>query len=285
MRPEARSARELPGLEDRLASLYATGQRTWPGVPLAEEDFLRNLAERLPPGEDVARWLAAVHGADLDLACACAKGEPAAHAALERHGLPKVVAAVARVRGTRGTGRASSRTCRGRKDASVFLPALDGGHGGRPLAPTVGRRVDRGGMNVPSAGVPSPLRVRVMALVLALLVLALGLASRSKSVAWPPFFAAYAGDTLWALLVFLLVRFLAPARPVLHVAAAALAFSFAVEFSQLYQAPWLNAVRGTLPGRLVLGAGFLWSDLVCYSAGVLAGLGLSIALRLRAAKP
>ena len=28
------------------------------------------------------------------------------------------------------------------------------------------------------------------------LVLGLGLASRSKSVPWPPFFAAYAGETL-----------------------------------------------------------------------------------------
>jgi hypothetical protein len=119
--------------------------------------------------------------------------------------------------------------------------------------------------------------VRRTSLVLAVLVLALGLASRSKSLPWPPFFAAYAGDTLWALLVFLLLRFVAPARPVLHVAGAALAFSFAVEFSQLYQAPWLNAVRGTRPGRLVLGAGFLWSDLVCYTAGVLLGLGLSAA--------
>jgi hypothetical protein len=125
-------------------------------------------------------------------------------------------------------------------------------------------------------------RIRVTSLGLAVLVLALGLASRSKAVPWPPFFAAYAGDTLWALLVFLLLRFVAPARPVLHVAGAALAFSFAVEFSQLYRAPWLDAVRRTLPGRLVLGAGFLWSDLVCYSVGVLAGLGLDRALRPRA---
>ncbi|MFP2926427.1 DUF2809 domain-containing protein [Pyxidicoccus sp. 3LG] len=128
-------------------------------------------------------------------------------------------------------------------------------------------------------------RARLTTLVLAVLVLLLGLASRSKSLPWPAFFAAYAGDTLWALLVFLLLRFVAPGRPALHVAGAALAFSFAVELSQLYQAPWLNAVRRTLPGRLVLGAGFLWSDLVCYTAGVLAGLGLDSALRLRAATP
>jgi hypothetical protein len=37
------------------------------------------------------------------------------------------------------------------------------------------------------------------------LVLGLGLASRSKSMPWPPFFAAYAGETLWALLVLLLL--------------------------------------------------------------------------------
>jgi hypothetical protein len=127
-------------------------------------------------------------------------------------------------------------------------------------------------------------RSRATSLVLALLVVALGLASRSKALPWPAFFAAYAGDTLWALLVFLLVRFLAPTRPRLHVAAVALAFSFAVEVSQLFHPPWLDALRRTLPGRLVLGAGFLWSDLVCYSAGVLAGLGLET-WRARAQAP
>lgn len=140
-------------------------------------------------------------------------------------------------------------------------------------------------MKRPLVPTPSPRQVRLTVLGLAVLVLLLGLASRSRSVPWPPFFAAYAGDTLWALLVFLLLRFVAPTRPALHVAGAALAFSFAVEVSQLYQAPWLDAVRRTLPGRLVLGAGFLWSDLVCYTAGVLAGLGLDSALRLRAATP
>ena len=47
--------------------------------------------------------------------------------------------------------------------------------------------------------------------------------------------------------------------------------SFAVEFSQLYQAGWINAVRETHLGALVLGRGFLWSDLACYTAGVGAG--------------
>ncbi|NVJ22643.1 MULTISPECIES: DUF2809 domain-containing protein [Myxococcus] len=124
-------------------------------------------------------------------------------------------------------------------------------------------------------------RTRLLSLGLAVLVIPLGLASRRKSLPWPAFFATYAGDTLWALLVFLLLRFLAPRRSTLAVAAVALAFSFGIEFSQDLHAPWLDAARRTLPGRLVLGAGFLWSDLVCYSVGVLLGVGLDVALLTR----
>jgi RNA polymerase sigma-70 factor (ECF subfamily) len=82
-----------------LAALYAAGREAWPRVPLAEEDFLRHLAERLPSG-DTGGVLAAVHAADLYLACACARGEPAAHEALERHVLPKAAAAVGRLKDT-----------------------------------------------------------------------------------------------------------------------------------------------------------------------------------------
>ena len=41
-----------------------------------------------------------------------------------------------------------------------------------------------------------------------------------------------------------------------------------VEVSQLYQAPWINALRATRIGALALGQGFLWSDVVCYALGV-----------------
>ena len=48
----------------------------------------------------------------------------------------------------------------------------------------------------------------------------------------------------------------------------ALAFCFVIELSQLYQAPWLNAIRQTTLGGLILGFGFLWSDLLGYCVGV-----------------
>ncbi|WP_241759144.1 sigma-70 family RNA polymerase sigma factor [Pyxidicoccus parkwayensis] len=89
---------DLPGLEDVLASLYAAGQQAWPGVSLAEEDFLRHLASRVPQDEEPSRVLASLHAADLYLACACARGDSTAHAALERHVFPKAAASVARLR-------------------------------------------------------------------------------------------------------------------------------------------------------------------------------------------
>lgn len=55
---------------------------------------------------------------------------------------------------------------------------------------------------------------------------------------------------------------------------AGLLFCFAIEFSQLYKAPWINELRHTLFGRLVLGEGFLWSDLLCYVVGI--GIGILV---------
>ncbi len=43
-----------------------------------------------------------------------------------------------------------------------------------------------------------------------------------------------------------------------------------VELSQLYHAPWIDSIRQTTLGGLILGFGFLWSDLACYALGVLA---------------
>jgi hypothetical protein len=53
-----------------------------------------------------------------------------------------------------------------------------------------------------------------------------------------------------------------------------LPFSVAVEISQLYHAPWIDSIRQSTIGGLILGFGFLWSDLACYALGV--GLGVMI---------
>lgn len=120
------------------------------------------------------------------------------------------------------------------------------------------------------SGKPPPLlrRSRLRIVLLIGLVVPLGLFSRAD-LALLAFVAEHAGDTLWALLVFLLTALLLPSRTTWQLALAALAFAFIIEFSQLYQAPWLDALRRSLPGRLVLGAGFLWIDLLRYTVGVI----------------
>ncbi|HVK59749.1 MAG TPA: DUF2809 domain-containing protein [Candidatus Kapabacteria bacterium] len=96
----------------------------------------------------------------------------------------------------------------------------------------------------------------------------LGLASRRFRSELPWIVAEYAGDTLWAAMVYLIAATIwNRASPVL-LAVGAVSFCFAIEFSQLYQAEWISSLRATRLGGLVLGYGFLWSDLLCYAAGV-----------------
>lgn len=107
-----------------------------------------------------------------------------------------------------------------------------------------------------------------------LAVIAAGLASRSaRASILPEFVTAYAGDTLWALMVFLILGFLLPGARILPLAGAALGIAFAVEFSQLCEAGWLSRIRETRLGALVLGKGWVGTDLLCYTAGV--GIGVA----------
>ncbi len=116
-------------------------------------------------------------------------------------------------------------------------------------------------------------RNRWLSAIALLAVVIVGLGSRSGlAVHLPAFIATYAGDTLWALMVFLVLGFIFVSARTTVIALLALAISFGVEISQLYQADWINAIRATRIGALALGAGFKWSDLICYSVGC--GLGV-----------
>lgn len=109
-----------------------------------------------------------------------------------------------------------------------------------------------------------------------------GLASRAYAAHLPWWLAKNAGDALYATMVFFGFGFLAPRAKTSMVALAATTFCVAIEVMQLYQAPWINAVRATTPGRLVLGQGFHAFDLGCYVIGVALGVGLELAVRRRA---
>jgi hypothetical protein len=91
---------------------------------------------------------------------------------------------------------------------------------------------------------------------LALAVVACGLLWRSGMIPLPQWLSNNGGDALWALMVFLGFGFLMPRKTTGMIALLALAFSWSVEFSQLYHAPWIDSIRATIPGRLVLGNTF-----------------------------
>ena len=113
-------------------------------------------------------------------------------------------------------------------------------------------------------------RSRLLYMGLVIIVMALGILSR-KVEGLPEFIEVYAGDTLWAMMVLLGLAFLFNQRSTIWIVVATLIFSFGIEIRQLYHAPWIDAIRATTLGGLVLGYGFLWSDLICYAVGGILG--------------
>ncbi len=116
-------------------------------------------------------------------------------------------------------------------------------------------------------------RNRYLYLILTILTMVLGILSR-KTSNLPTFISAYSGDTLWALMVFFMVAFIFNKNSTAFVAGVALIFSYGIEISQIYHSPWINTIRSTTLGGLVLGFGFLWSDILCYTVGI--GIGVIV---------
>jgi hypothetical protein len=113
---------------------------------------------------------------------------------------------------------------------------------------------------------PAPNRTRLLQLLGCFWTVSLGLQSRAPGM--PPFVLAYVGDALYAVLIFGLLGLAAPRARTLALAAAAWGGCAALEASQAFHPPWLDALRAHRLVALVLGRGFLWSDLACYAVGV-----------------
>lgn len=105
-------------------------------------------------------------------------------------------------------------------------------------------------------------------------LIALGLLSRRVK-----FVPAACGDALWAMMVYCCFRIVLIRKPLVISAAAALIASFAVEFSQMLKPDWLVKIRSTFLGHMLLGQGFLWSDLLAYTIGIAVVYGLTALIR------
>ncbi|WP_400245361.1 DUF2809 domain-containing protein [Niallia sp. JL1B1071] len=105
-------------------------------------------------------------------------------------------------------------------------------------------------------------------IVTALFMAALGLFSRRFSNLLPDFIGEHAGDIFWAMMVYFGFRFFLVGKKILLAVMCSILFSFGIEFSQLYQADWINELRNSILGALILGRGFLFIDLVRYLSGI-----------------
>lgn len=109
---------------------------------------------------------------------------------------------------------------------------------------------------------------------LAVGIVARGLLWRSHLLTLSPFTRKYDGDALWAALVLVLIRFCRPRMTIVSGSILAFGIAVAVEFSQLYHAPWIDAIRGTRLGLLIIGSTFNWPDIAAYALGILTAASL-----------
>ncbi|MHB8876869.1 MAG: sigma-70 family RNA polymerase sigma factor [Myxococcaceae bacterium] len=90
----AASGLDLRSLDEAISAAVRAGKEAWPGLSLADEDFVLHLAARVGP--DGAGSLGSLHAADLYLACACARLDPRALAGFDEQVLPAVARALRR---------------------------------------------------------------------------------------------------------------------------------------------------------------------------------------------
>ncbi len=122
------------------------------------------------------------------------------------------------------------------------------------------------------------MNLRLRYLVATIVTIGAGLLCRMRKEWFPGVVNLYLGDTLYAVMMYFVMAFLFPSKSAYFKAFTALAICFAIELSQLYHSPFVDTLRNTLFGRLVLGSGFLWSDLLAYTIGVLFAVAIDLLL-------
>jgi hypothetical protein len=124
-------------------------------------------------------------------------------------------------------------------------------------------------------------RTRLRYLALAIATIVVGLIVHRDGSALSPATRDVLGDALWAMMIVWWMGVVAPRLPLSARGFAAFCVCVFVELSQRYHTPWLDSVRQTLPGQLVLGSGYDPRDFLAYAAGVVVAVVLAQASGLR----
>lgn len=99
----------------------------------------------------------------------------------------------------------------------------------------------------------------------------------------PDWVRSSAGDAVVVVPVYAAIAIIRPRWSSLAVAASTFAIASAVEFSQLYHGPSIDAFRRTFVGRMTIGSTFVPSDFLCYLAGTVTACAFDWAVARRAA--
>jgi len=122
--------------------------------------------------------------------------------------------------------------------------------------------------------------LRLLYLLLAISFAVLALLTRAD-FPLPELVARYAGDYLWGIMLYFLLCALLSTYVGVKNLLLALTISYSVESLQLYQDDWIMKVRANTWGGLLLGHGFLWSDILLYTLGNITGFAISVSFGLR----
>lgn len=114
-------------------------------------------------------------------------------------------------------------------------------------------------------------RNRIIYACLCLIIALLGLSTRVFQEYLPAFLKLYIGDTLWAIMIFLGFASVYKTASTIQIVVISILFCYGIECSQLYQEEWIVRLRETALGGLILGYGFLWSDMIAYTVGIAVG--------------
>ena len=108
-------------------------------------------------------------------------------------------------------------------------------------------------------------------LLIMFVITAFGLPARIVQDQLPTWYVLYFGDYLWAMLLFFVFALVLRNMSAFKVAITTLLFTYIIEISQLLHPQWLDYLRSIKLFALVLGYGFLWSDIVAYTFGIFTG--------------
>jgi hypothetical protein len=114
-----------------------------------------------------------------------------------------------------------------------------------------------------------PLRNRVVYAGLLLIAAGVGIHVHRFGEMFPDFITACAPQILRPMVLFAGLGLVFRSAASWQVASGAYVLSALLEFSELYQEPWIEALRSTSLGAPVLGSEFLSTDLALYAVGVL----------------